>query len=261
MRIARTIQALRLALGAGRVGLVPTMGAFHEGHLSLMRAARAECDIVVVSLFVNPAQFAAADDLGRYPRTEEHDAELAKEAGVDILFVPTVEVLYPEGFATWVDVELQGGEAEARPGHFRGVATVCLKLFNIVRPDVAFFGQKDAQQTAVLRRMVRDLNLDVHVRVLPTVRDPDGLALSSRNAYLSDEERERALALPRALEAGRAALAAGADPVAATRQALNGLEPEYVEIVELDGARVLAAAARVGDARLIDNIVLEGELR
>jgi pantoate--beta-alanine ligase len=261
MRIARTIQALRLALGAGRVGLVPTMGAFHEGHLSLMRAARAECDIVVVSLFVNPAQFAANDDLGRYPRTEERDAELAKDAGVDVLFVPSVEVLYPEGFATWVEVGLQGGEAEARPGHFRGVTTVCLKLFNIVRPDVAFFGQKDAQQTAVLRRMVRDLNLDVHVRVLPTVRDADGLALSSRNAYLSDEERERALALPRALEAGREALAAGADPVTATREALNGLKPEYVELVELDGVRVLAAAARVGDTRLIDNVVLEGELR
>jgi pantoate--beta-alanine ligase len=237
------------------------MGAFHEGHLSLMRAARAECDIVVVSLFVNPAQFAANDDLGRYPRTEERDAELAKDAGVDVLFVPSVEVLYPEGFATWVEVGLQGGEAEARPGHFRGVTTVCLKLFNIVRPDVAFFGQKDAQQTAVLRRMVRDLNLDVHVRVLPTVRDADGLALSSRNAYLSDEERERALALPRALDAGRAALAAGADPVTATRQALNGLKPEYVELVELDGVRVLAAAARVGDTRLIDNVVLEGELR
>jgi pantoate--beta-alanine ligase len=237
------------------------MGAFHEGHLSLMRAARAECDIVVVSLFVNPAQFAANDDLARYPRTEDRDAELAKDAGVDVLFVPSVEVLYPEGFATWVDVELQGGEADVRPGHFRGVTTVCLKLFNIVRPDVAFFGQKDAQQIVVLRRMVRDLNLDVHVRVLPTVRDADGLALSSRNAYLSDAERERALALPRALEAGRAALAAGADPVTAIRQALNGLEPEYVERVDLDGVNVLAAAARVGETRLIDNVVLEGELR
>ncbi|MDX6368552.1 MAG: pantoate--beta-alanine ligase [Gaiellaceae bacterium] len=261
MRIARTIPALRVALGAGRIGLVPTMGAFHEGHLSLMRAARAECDVVVVSLFVNPAQFAANDDLGRYPRTEERDVELAAQAGVDVLFIPSVEELYPEGFASWVDVELQGGEAGARPGHFRGVATVCLKLFNIVRPDVAFFGQKDAQQTAVLRRMVRDLNLDVHLRVLPTVRDRDGLALSSRNAYLSDAEREQALGLPRALEAGRAALAAGGDPVTATRQALNGLEPEYVELVELEGARVLAAAARVGDTRLIDNVVLEGELR
>jgi pantoate--beta-alanine ligase len=261
MRIARTIPALRVALGAGRIGLVPTMGAFHEGHLSLMRAARAECDVVVVSLFVNPAQFAANDDLGRYPRTEERDVELAAQAGVDVLFIPSVEELYPEGFASWVDVELQSGEAGARPGHFRGVATVCLKLFNIVRPDVAFFGQKDAQQTAVLRRMVRDLNLDVQLRVLPTVRDRDGLALSSRNAYLSDAEREQALGLPRALEAGRAALAAGGDPVTATRQALNGLEPEYVELVELEGARVLAAAARVGDTRLIDNVVLEGELR
>jgi pantoate--beta-alanine ligase len=256
MKTVRTIQKLRLALPAGRVGLVPTMGAFHDGHLSLMRAARAECDVVVVSLFVNPAQFGAHENLAQYPRDQERDARLASEAGVDILFAPSARVMYPEGFATWVDVEETGGEADARPGHFRGVATVCLKLFNIVRPDVAFFGQKDAQQGAVLRRMVRDLNLGVHLRVLPTVRAADGLALSSRNAYLSAAEREQALALPRALEAGRLA----SDPVAAARAALNGLEPEYVELLRVGDATLLAAAARVGSTRLIDNVILEGDL-
>jgi pantoate--beta-alanine ligase len=256
MKIVRTTPALRVALGRGRVGLVPTMGAYHAGHLSLMRAARAECEVVVVSLFVNPAQFAANEDLARYPRDEERDARLAEEAGVDIFFVPSADEMYPPGFATWVDVEATGGEASARPGHFRGVATVCLKLFNLVRPDVAFFGQKDAQQVAVIKRVVRDLNVPVDVRVLPTVRDDDGLALSSRNAFLSPAERERALALPRALEVGRTS----PDPVAATRAALNGLEPEYVELLELDGATILAAAARVGSTRLIDNVVVEGEI-
>jgi pantoate--beta-alanine ligase len=256
VRIVRTTTELRLALDDGRRGLVPTMGAFHEGHLFLMRAARAECRQVVVSLFVNPAQFGAGEDLGRYPRDDERDARLAEEQGVDVLFVPTADVMYPEGFATWVDVEVAGGEADARPGHFRGVATVCLKLFNLVRPDVAFFGQKDAQQAAVLRRLVRDLNVPVHLRVLPTVRDADGLALSSRNAYLTAEERERALALPRALEQARSA----DDPVAAARAALNGLEPEYVELLQVGDATLLTAAARVGSTRLIDNVVLEGEL-
>ena len=260
MKIVRTIPALRLALGSGRVGLVPTMGAFHEGHVSLMRAARAECEVVVVSLFVNPAQFGADEDLERYPRDEARDEQLAENAGVDVLFVPGADQMYPRGFRTWVDVEEEGGEAAARPGHFRGVATVCLKLFNIVRPDVAFFGQKDAQQAAVLRRMVRDLNVDVHLRVLPTVRDADGLALSSRNVYLSATDRQEALALPRALETGRKAHVQGSDPVAATRAALNGLTPDYVELLEVGDARVLAAAARVGETRLIDNIVLEGAL-
>jgi pantoate--beta-alanine ligase len=255
MKIARTTAELRLALAEGRRGLVPTMGAFHEGHLSLMHAARAECQQVVVSLFVNPAQFGAHEDLDRYPRDDERDLELAEEAGVDVLFVPTAEQMYPKGFATWVDVHVTGGEATARPGHFRGVATVCLKLFNLVRPDVAFFGQKDAQQVAVLRRMVSDLNLMVHIRALPTVRDEDGLALSSRNAYLSDAERQQALALPRALEAGRTA----ADPVAAARAALNGLEPEYVELLRIDDATLLTAAAHVGSTRLIDNVVVEGD--
>ena len=261
MKTLRTIPDVRLELaGAGRIGLVPTMGAFHEGHLALFRAAREDSDAVVASLFVNPSQFAANEDLTRYPRDEARDAELAEAAGVDVLFAPSVEEMYPDGFATWVDVEDTGAEGSARPNHFRGVATVCLKLFNIVQPQVAYFGQKDAQQAAVLRRMIRDLNLDLVLRVVLTVRDVDGLALSSRNAYLSEEDRHQALALPRALEAGRSAHAAGADPVAAARGALNGLEPEYVELLDLDGVTLLAAAARVGSTRLIDNIVLEGDL-
>jgi pantoate--beta-alanine ligase len=259
MKVLRTIGEVRGERPQG-VGLVPTMGAFHEGHLSLFRGAREECDTVIVSLFVNPAQFRAAEDLSRYPRDEARDFALAEEAGVDFVFAPAAEEMYPEGFDTWVEVGDPGGEGAARPGHFRGVATVCLKLFNIVRPRRAYFGQKDAQQAAVLRRMVRDLDLDLELRVLPTVRDTDGLALSSRNAYLSAEERERALALPRGLEAGRSAHVRGSDPVAAARASMNGLEPDYVEVLDLDGVTVLAAAARVGATRLIDNVVLEGEL-
>jgi pantoate--beta-alanine ligase len=237
------------------------MGAFHEGHLALFRAARGECETVVVSLFVNPAQFGANEDLSRYPRNKAHDTQLAEGAGVDVLFTPSVEEMYPEGYATWVDVDETGAEGAARPEHFRGVATVCLKLFNIVQPRVAYFGQKDAQQAAVLGRMIRDLDVDLDLRVLPTVRDADGLALSSRNAYLSEQERRAALALPRALEAGRSAHAEGSDAVAAVRGALNGLVPEYVEVVDLGDVTVLAAAARVGTTRIIDNVVLEGELK
>ena len=262
MKIVRTIAEIRQValshkVGQGRIGLVPTMGAFHDGHLSLFRAARQECDIVVVSLFVNPAQFGGNEDLGRYPRDEARDAQLAEETGVDVLFVPGATEMYPEGFGTWVEVDEAGAEGETRPGHFRGVATVCLKLFNIVRPHVSYFGQKDAQQAAVLRRMIRDLDIELELRVLPTVRDEDGLALSSRNTYLSPEERERALALPRALEAGRFAHVQGSDPVRAARTALNGLEPDYVELLDLDGTTVLAAAARIGSTRLIDNVILE----
>jgi pantoate--beta-alanine ligase len=258
VKTLRTIREIRRELaGDGRIGLVPTMGAFHEGHLSLLRAARAECDAVVVSLFVNPTQFGATEDLSRYPRDETHDAQLAEAEGVDVLFTPSVEEMYPNGYATWIDVEETGAEGAARPGHFRGVATVCLKLFNIVRPQVAYFGQKDAQQAAVLRRMIRDLDVELDLRVLPTVRDADGLALSSRNAYLSEKGRHEALALPRALEAGRSAHLEGSDPVAAARGALNGLEPDYVELLDLDGVTLLAAAARVGSTRLIDNVVLE----
>jgi pantoate--beta-alanine ligase len=260
MKLARTIDEARTERSqvaqSHKVGFVPTMGAFHNGHVALFRAARSECDVVVVSLFVNPAQFGEHEDLGRYPRDEERDARVAEEAGVDILFVPSAEEIYPEDFGTWVDVGPAGAEDQARPGHFRGVATVCLKLFNVVRPDVAYFGQKDAQQVAVLRRIVRDLNVPVELRILPTVRDADGLAVSSRNVYLSPEQRAHALALPRALAKAREA----ADPVAVARKELNGLVPEYVEIVDIGSAKVLAAAARVGSTRLIDNVVLEGEL-
>jgi pantoate--beta-alanine ligase len=229
------------------LGLVPTMGAFHEGHLSLFRAARAENDVVVASLFVNPAQFAPGEDLDRYPRDEERDAELAEAEGVDVLYVPSAEEIYPDGFQTWIDVEELGSmlEGEHRPGHFRGVATVCLKLFNLVRPTRAYFGQKDAQQAAVIRRMVRDLAVPVEIRVRPTVRDDDGLALSSRNAYLSPEERKAALALPHAL-------------AARDRSLLNGLPVDYFEEADFE-PRVLAAAVRVGGTRLIDNVVLEGD--
>ena len=229
------------------IGLVPTMGAFHDGHLALFAAARAENDIVVASLFVNPAQFGEGEDLARYPRDEERDAVLAEEAGVDLLYVPAADEIYPPGFETWVEVERLGSilEGEHRPGHFRGVATVCLKLFNLVRPTRAYFGQKDAQQVAVVRRMVRDLAVPVEIRVVPTARDEDGLALSSRNAYLSPEERERALALPRAL-------------AARDRSLLDGLEVDYFAEADFE-PRVLAAAVHVGSTRLIDNVVLEGD--
>lgn len=267
MKVVRTVHEVREVLGPRRgsasVGLAPTMGALHAGHVSLLAAARAENDVVVMSLFVNPAQFDDAADLATYPHDEERDVRVAEEAGVDIVFAPSPDEIYPPGFQTWVEVEelARGLEGDARPGHFRGVATICLKLFNIVRPDRAYFGQKDAQQAALIRRLARDLQLELEVRVLPTVRDPDGLALSSRNAHLSTGERERARALPRALEAGRAAFAAGGDPVAAARAALNGLEPDYVELLELDGATVLAGAALVGSVRLIDNVLLEGDLQ
>jgi pantoate--beta-alanine ligase len=263
MRIVRSVAEVRAVLrDSSSVGLVPTMGALHEGHLALFRAAREECEVVVASLFVNPAQFGDEADLAAYPRDEARDAALAEAEAVDVLFAPTAEEMYPPGFQTWVDVEevSRGLEGEARPGHFRAVATVCLKLFTIVGPDRVYFGQKDAQQVAVIRRLVRDLELELAVRVVPTVRDADGLALSSRNVRLSAEERRRALTLPRALEAGADAYRRGGDPVAAARAALDGLDPEYVDVVDLDGVSVLAAAARVGDTRLIDNVVLEGEL-
>jgi pantoate--beta-alanine ligase len=253
VKVVRAISELRLER---EVGLVPTMGALHAGHVSLFDAARAENDVVVASLFVNPAQFGEQDDLARYPHDEEHDFAVAERAGVDVLFAPTQDEMYPTGFTTWVVPEETGAEGCARPGHFRGVATVCLKLFAIVRPARAYFGQKDAQQAIVVRRMARDLNLGVDVRVLPTVRDDDGLALSSRNVHLSPAERARALGLPRARESAVGA----ADPVAAARAQLNGLDPDYVELLDLDGATVLAAAIRVGSTRLIDNVVVKGAL-
>jgi pantoate--beta-alanine ligase len=244
MRIARSAAELP---NESEIGLVPTMGAFHQGHLALFRAARAENTVVVASLFVNPAQFGEGEDLERYPRDEEHDTRLAEEAGIDVLYVPDAEEIYPPGFETWVDVERLGSilEGNHRPGHFRGVATVCLKLFNLVRPTRAYFGQKDAQQVAVVRRMVQDLAVPVEIRVVPTVRDEDGLALSSRNAYLSPDDRKRALSLPRAL-------------AARDRSLLDGLEVDYFEEADFE-PRVLAAAVRVGGTRLIDNVVLEGD--
>jgi pantoate--beta-alanine ligase len=253
MKVVRTIAELETAPGTG---LVPTLGALHDGHVALLEAARQGNRRVVMSLFVNPAQFNEQADLDAYPRDEARDLEIAEAAGVDIVFAPTAEELYPRGFSTWVDPGETGAEGAARPGHFRGVATVCLKLFTLVRPERAYFGQKDAQQVAVIRRLVRDLNVPVEVRVVPTVRDPDGLALSSRNERLSADERELALGLPRAL----ASAAGEPDPVAAARASLNGLEPEYVELLDLGDAKILAAAVRVGSIRLIDNVLLEGEL-
>jgi pantoate--beta-alanine ligase len=262
VKTVHTIAEARAALGQlpGGIGLVPTMGAFHAGHLALIAAARAENEVVVVSLFVNPSQFGPQEDLKRYPRDEAADEGSATEAGVDLLFAPSAGEMYPDGFQTWVEVQDLGAtlEGEARPGHFRGVATVCLKLFNIVQPQRAYFGQKDAQQAAVIRRVVRDLDVPLEIRVVRTVRDPDGLALSSRNVYLSPDERERALALPRALEAGRQAWRNGADPVAATCRGLEGLDVDYVSVADLDGP-TLAAAVRIGQTRLIDNVRLEEE--
>ena len=251
------------------------MGYFHEGHLSLMRAARADCDVVVVSLFVNPAQFAPGEDLDSYPRDERRDAGLAEAEAVDLLFAPPLEEVYPDGFDTLVTVggPSAGLDGDARPGHFDGVATVVTKLFNMVGPDVGYFGQKDAQQALVIRRLVRDLDIPVRIEVCRTVREPDGLALSSRNAYLDAAERERALGLSRALRAAEAAVAAGqldaAAVLAAARGELDeaGIEPEYLElrsshdlspVERVNGSTLLAVAARVGRARLIDNAILGG---
>jgi pantoate--beta-alanine ligase len=279
--VLRAKGELRSALEGPRregrsIGLVPTMGFLHEGHLSLLRAARAECDLVVMSLFVNPTQFGPGEDLDRYPRDEQRDLRLAGEEGVDIVYAPPVAEIYPEGFSTRVEVEgqltevLDGDPTRRGPGHFSGVTTVVAKLFNLVGPDVAYFGQKDAQQAAVIRRMARDLDFPLRIEVLPTVREADGLAMSSRNAYLGAEDRERALALSRALRVAEErargeSLAAG---LAAARSELRGagVEPEYLEardaeglepVGELNGRPVLVAvAARVGGARLIDNVLI-----
>ena len=281
MTTVRTIAELRDRLAGERrsghrIGLVPTMGHFHEGHLSLMRRAREECDVVVVSLFVNPTQFGAGEDLDAYPRDEARDASLAEAEGVDVLFAPAVEEIYPDGFDTLVRVNgltdvLCGDPGRRGREHFDGVATVVTKLFNLVGPDRAYFGQKEAQQALVIRRLVRDLDIPVTVAVCPTVRDPDGLAMSSRNSYLSEAERERALALNRALEAAAATVATGeldSDRVlTAARAELDreGVEPEYLElrstedlspVGRVNGSTLLAVAARVGRARLIDNTVL-----
>jgi pantoate--beta-alanine ligase len=262
VRTLRTIAELREALAGQRergerIGLVPTMGAFHAGHLALMRAAREGSDVVVVSLFVNPAQFDDPADLARYPRDEARDLATAEAEAMDVVFAPTADELYPGGFDTSVEPGELGRmlEGASRPGHFRGVATVCTKLFSIVQPHVAWFGQKDAQQVAVIRQLVRDLNLPLEIAALSTVRDADGLALSSRNARLSADERESALALPRALEAGLAAHRAGADAAQAARGVVDaepGLAVDYVAVADFD-VPTLVAAVRVGATRLIDN--------
>jgi pantoate--beta-alanine ligase len=261
VKVARTVEELREARDelSGEVALVPTMGALHAGHLALLAAARRENDSVVMSLFVNPAQFDDPTDLAAYPRDEERDLRLAEEAGVDVVFAPSAEELFPPGYETWVEAETasRGLEGEARPGHFRGVATVCLKLFLLTRPARAYFGQKDAQQIVVVRALVHDFALPLAIRVVPTVRDPDGLALSSRNERLSREERARAVELSRALQSA----VGSEEPAAAARAALNGLDPEYVEVLDLGHAKVLAAAVHVGSTRLIDNVLLEGDLR
>jgi pantoate--beta-alanine ligase len=230
------------------------MGSLHEGHLALLKAACAENDTVVMSLFVNPAQFGDASDLVRYPRDEERDFGLARESGADLVFAPSTDEMYPSGFQTWVDVTEVGAilEGRFRPGHFRGVATVVLKLLNVVRPTRVYFGQKDAQQVEVIRRLIADLALEAELRAIPTVRDADGLALSSRNALLSPAERAAALALPRAL-ARRDRAAALAD-----LESSKDLEIDYLEIADFDPP-VLAGAVRVGSTRLIDNVPLKGD--
>ncbi len=280
MRTLRTVAELRAALGPARnaglsVGLVPTMGALHEGHTSLIRRAKAQCGVVVVTLFVNPAQFNEQSDLERYPRSESRDAGIAAEAGADLLFAPAVEEVYPAGFATAVEVlgltdRLEGSERGA--AHFRGVCTVVTKLLCMAAPETLYVGQKDAQQAVVIARLVKDLNLAVRVEVCPTVRDRDGVALSSRNALLAGAERVRARALPAALAAaGRLAAQGERDPASLTARAREeleqaGLRVDYVELVDrqtlepvasLAGPALLAIAARAGGVRLIDNTVLE----
>lgn len=284
MNICQSIEEMRAAAravryGGLRLGFVPTMGALHEGHLSLVRAARTQCDAVAVSIFVNPTQFGPNEDFSKYPRTFEHDRELLEKEGVDLLFAPSAEAMYPKGAVTWVEV---GGLSQklcgrSRPGHFRGVATVVSKLFHIVEPDLAFFGQKDAAQVAVIRRMVRDLNIPVEIVVCPIVREADGLAMSSRNFYLNPQERKSALALHRSLSAIKDRFDQGernaASLVRAGKQALAeepSVRVDYLEIVdpdtleppeELNSAVLVAVAAFVGKTRLIDNIVLPAAAR
>ncbi len=279
MRTLRTVSELRAALAPARrdghsIGLVPTMGALHEGHLALLARAREECDVVVVTLFVNPAQFDEQSDLDRYPRDEDRDARLAEQAGADMLFAPAAGEVYPEGFATTVEVSgvSEPLEGEWRgAGHFRGVATVVTKLLCMALPDVAYFGRKDAQQLLVIRRLVADLNLPVRIAAVTTVREADGLALSSRNRRLSAEQRERALGIPRALARVRERAATGERSgevlLECAREVLADhlLEAEYVALVDPDslaplsrlgGDGLVLIAARVGDVRLIDNEIV-----
>ena len=276
MRVVPTVAEMRRARQqmAGSVGLVPTMGALHEGHLSLVRHARAGDDTVVASIFVNPTQFGPGEDYARYPRDPDRDLALLRDLGTDVVFMPPVEEMYPEGFDTYVEVEkltrvLEGAH---RPGHFRGVATVVTKLFNIVQPHRAYFGQKDAQQLVVIRRLTRDLGLPVEVVGLPTVREPDGLAMSSRNAYLSPEERRAAPVLHRSLEAAEEMWRAGVRDASVVRQRMNEVlaaEPlarvDYVSVADAETLEELETAGRpalvslavqIGGTRLIDNVTL-----
>ncbi|HWZ84415.1 MAG TPA: pantoate--beta-alanine ligase [Terriglobales bacterium] len=273
--VGETRAACRAARAKGqRIGLVPTMGALHEGHLSLVRTAKSQCDVVAVSLFVNPTQFGPTEDLARYPRPFEHDCELLEKEGVAILFAPPVDEMYPKGEGSWVVVEglSEKLDGRSRPGHFRGVTTVVAKLFHIIEPDAAFFGQKDAAQCAVIRRMVCDLNFPVEIVVCPIVREQDGLAMSSRNAYLSPEERQQALVLQRLLKKVQESFRAGeknASKLAAAALEVLAQEPhvrlDYFEIADPDTLdpvervsqrTLVAVAAYVGTTRLIDNVVL-----
>lgn len=281
MFIAKTVLEVRNFLKPHRlsgetIGLVPTMGAFHDGHVALMRQARAECDISVVSLFVNPAQFGPAEDFGRYPRDFDRDSRLAREVGVGLLFSPSDQEMYPEGFLTAVEVDeiTERLCGKFRPSHFRGVATVVAKLLNIVQPDKAYFGEKDWQQLVVIKRMTADLNLPVEIIAVPTVRDADGLALSSRNQYLSSQERKEALVIPNSLKAAEEAIKGGERRAAIVKSLIldiiasnQGVALEYlsicrpddfVEVVEIKGKVLVALAARIGKTRLIDNILVEG---
>ena len=279
MRICNTIEDMRAACrgvrsGGKKLGFVATMGALHEGHLSLVRAGRVECDVVVASIFVNPTQFGPTEDLAKYPRTFDRDRQLLEKEGVELLFAPSVEEMYPAGAVTWVTVEglSEKLDGRSRPGHFRGVTTVVAKLFHVIEPDAAFFGQKDAAQVAIVRRMVRDLNFPVEIVACPIVREPDGLAMSSRNAYLDSQQRKEALVLHRSLmrvkkmwEGGQHSaeklLAAGRKELARE----NSVRLDYFEIVDPDSldpvgnvgkGALVAVAAFVGATRLIDNVLL-----
>jgi len=275
MKIFRTVEQMRAACRASArpLGLVPTMGALHEGHISLVRAARAQCDAVAVSIFVNPAQFGPKEDFSKYPRDFERDRELLQREGVALLFAPSAEEMYPAGATTYVTVEGLSGRlcGKSRPGHFRGVTTVVSKLLKIVQPDAAFFGQKDAAQCAIIRRMVRDLNLPVEIVVCSIAREPDGLAMSSRNAYLDAQQRKQALVLHRALlnvqelfqrgeRHASTLIAAGLQTLAEPAVRLDYLEivdPDTLEAVEnISEKALVAVAAFVGSTRLIDNVVL-----
>lgn len=280
MEVVRTAAWMREAAaglrGEGRrIGLVPTMGALHSGHMSLVEAARAQSDVVVVSIFVNPMQFSPSEDFERYPRNFVRDCELLENAGVDFVFAPTPQEMYPDGFSTYVSVERLGEKlcGRSRPGHFRGVTTVVMKLFELIQPHTAFFGRKDAQQSVVIRRMVRDLNLPVEIVVCPIVREPDGLAMSSRNAYLSPEERRAAVVLSQSLERARALIERGerrADTILTEMAFTIAREPrarvDYIEAVDVEtlepkgsmaGQTLLALAVWIGSTRLIDNLLIE----